>query len=200
MPTKRTEARAAPSPIVSANTMAGEAHADRGNRGQSSGLTFRASHHRSWLSPCRPRVQRQEQRIRLFLPSPQLLAEPTSTEGTEARAAASGLLPATTMAACAHDDRQNGGQCSYFTFRAHQQRSSLCPRRPSEQRPERRPHQSCPPPPWLAEPMPTKRTDAWQRPRLSGPPPHWQAEPTPIEGTEVRAAPSSVVPATTVAG
>jgi hypothetical protein len=46
-------------------------------------------------------------------------------------------------------------------------------RRPSNQRPEQRPNLSCPPPQWLAEPTPTERK-------------------------EVIAAPSPVVPTTTV--
>jgi hypothetical protein len=37
-------------------------------------------------------------------------------------------------------------------------------------------------------------------PQLTCPPPQWRAEPTPTEVTEARAAPSAVVPATTVAG
>jgi hypothetical protein len=106
---------------------------------------------------------------------PQWLAEPTPTERTEARAAPSRVVPDTTVAGLAHADRANRDHSNDLTFRAGLHIRRRSPRRPSEHRPQQRPHLSCPPRYWLAESMPTERTVA-------------------------RAAFSPGVPATTVAG
>ena len=97
-----------------------------------------------------------------------------ATKRTVARGVLSPVVPATTVAGSAHADRTNRGQNSALTSRAHQHRSWVSPRRPIEQRPER-------------------------RPLLTWTPKHWLSKPTPTEVTEVRAAPSLFVFATTVA-
>jgi hypothetical protein len=176
-PNKRTEARTTPSPDVPAATVADWAHADRTNRSQSTALTCRARHQSGCLSHRGQRKQKPKQR-------PQL------------------------------------------SCRKH--RGWLIPRRPSNQsRPEQRTHFACPPTHRLAKPTTTERTEAgeapsnvvpattvvgWdqadrpseqkpdQRPYLSCPPTQWLAETTPTDKTEARAAPSTVVPVTTVDG
>jgi hypothetical protein len=160
---------------VPATTVAGWAHADRANRGQSSALTCRVRHHSRCLSQRQPSEQKPEQRPHPSCPLPQWLVDPTPNELTEARAAPSPVVPANRVAGCAHADRRRRGQNSALTSRARHHSGLPSQRRPSEQRLEHRTHLTSPPPQWLAEPTPTKRTEA-------------------------RAAPSHVVHATTVAG
>jgi hypothetical protein len=122
-PTKRTEARAAPSPVVPSNTDAGRAHADQANRGQGSDLTSSARHYSGWMNlprtseqkpdvnlhltslptqwlarPTRTSEHRPDQRPHLSCKPPQWLAVPAPTKRTEARAAISTSVPATTVA------------------------------------------------------------------------------------------------------
>jgi hypothetical protein len=123
----------------------------------------------------RPSKQRPEQRSHKSCPSPQWLAEPTLTERTEARTAHSHVVPAKIVARYSHAVQANTGKSSAVNCRARHHCGLLSQRRPSEQRPEKRPH-------------------------LSRPPTHWLAEPTQTERTEAREAPSTVVPATTVPG
>jgi hypothetical protein len=134
-PTERTEAKAAPSPVVTANIEVGCAHADRANRGQSSALTWRPRHPSGWLGPRRPSVQRPEQRPHLSSPQPQWLAGLTPTKRTEARAAPSSVVPASKVAGWAHADQANRGQTSALTCRARLHSGWKGPRRPSAQRP-----------------------------------------------------------------
>jgi hypothetical protein len=88
-----TEARESPSPVVSAYTVSGLAHAVRATRGHSSAFTCRALHHSDWLSPRRTNVQRPEQRPHLSGPTIQWLAGPTPTKRTEAKTASSPVMP-----------------------------------------------------------------------------------------------------------
>jgi hypothetical protein len=164
-PTNRTEARVATSLVVDATTVSGWAHADQANRGQSSDLTCSACHHSGWLSPCRPSQQRPEQSPHLSCLPPQWLAVPTPTKGTEARAATSPVVPATTVAGRAYIAR-NRGQINAFSCRARHHIGWLSPRCRCEKKPEQRPHISCPPPQWLIEPKPTERHRPDQRPLL----------------------------------
>jgi hypothetical protein len=200
-PTKRTEAREAPSPVLPATTVAVWTHADQVNKCQSSALTCRARHRSGLLSPCRPRdqipvkcphlscpphtvagwahtnqanrgqtsalnfsarlhscwlssrrpsEQRPDHRPHLSCPPPQWLAEPRPTEPTEARAAPSPVVPASPVAGWAHVDQANTGQCSVLTCCARHDSGWLGPLGPREQRSELRPHVTCPPPQWLA--------------------------------------------------
>jgi hypothetical protein len=173
-PKKRTEARAAPSNVMIASIVT--------------------------LSPRRKSEQRPVYRPHLSCPPPQWLFETTTTKLTEVIAAPSPVLPANTVDGCAHDNQANRGHISTLTWHdshhsgslgprrqanrgqsctlklsARHHRGFLSPRRPSEQRPQKRPHLSCPPPMWLYETTYIKRTEA-------------------------RAAPSHIVPSTTVAG
>jgi hypothetical protein len=145
-PTDIAEARAAPSLDVPATTVAGSAHADRANGGQSSALTCRVHHQSGWLSLRRPSEQRPEQRPHLTCLPPQWLTEPKLTERTEARAAPSPDAPATSVADSAHANRANRGQSSALTCRALLLSRWLGPRRPRELWPEQRPRLMCPPP------------------------------------------------------
>jgi hypothetical protein len=95
-----------------------------------------------------------------LVPSPQGLAEPTPTERTEAREALSHVVPVTTMAGWVLAYEANRGQSSDVTCRPRLPSAWLSLRRPREQRPEQRPHLSCPPPQWLSERTSTKRTKA----------------------------------------
>ena len=97
-PSQRTEARAAPTPVVPANTVAGRTLADQANRSQSSSLKFCARHLSGCLSPRRPSEHRSDQRPHLLYPPPQWMAEPTPTERTDARAEPSAVVPAPTVA------------------------------------------------------------------------------------------------------
>jgi hypothetical protein len=117
----------------------------------------------------------------------------------EARTAPSPDVPATTVAGLVHADQANRCQSSALTCRVSHHSGMFGPRLTSEQRPEQRPHQSCPSPQWLAETTPTDRTRPEQRPHLSCPERQWLAEPTSTQRTEARAATSPVVPATIVA-
>ena len=98
-PKKRTEDRAATSPVVPAPTVAGSAHADPANKVQCSALTSRPGHLSGWLSPRTPSEQKINQGPQLSCPPPQCLAKPTPTERTEARAAPSPDVQATIVAA-----------------------------------------------------------------------------------------------------
>ena len=69
-------------------------------------------------------------------------------------------MPANTVAVRAHTDHAVRTQSSANTSRAGHYSGWLNPRRPSEQRPEKRPQLSSLPPQWLAEPTPTKREKA----------------------------------------
>jgi hypothetical protein len=212
MPTVGTEVRAAPSPVLPANTVAGRGHAEHANRGQRSALSFRSRHHSGWLEPRRSSEQRPDQRPHLSYQPPHRLAEPSPTSRphwlteptpnhrTEARAAPAPLEPATTVAGSANVDRGNGGQSSAITCRSHHHSGWLGPHRLSEQGPDQRPHLSCPPSEWLPEATRRCEQRPGQRPQFSYPPPQWLAEPKPTERTEATAAPSPVVPANTVAG
>jgi hypothetical protein len=136
----RTEAKSAPSPIVRAITVAG------------------------WLGPRRSREHRPHQRHHPSCQPPQELAEPTPTKQTVARAAPSPAVQATTVVGWAQADQANRGQSSALACRARNHSGWLSPRRPSEQRPEKCHHLSCPPPQWLAEPTPTDGTEATAAP------------------------------------
>jgi hypothetical protein len=220
-PIKQTEARPAPSLVVLATTVAGSAHADRANDDQCSALTCRVRHHSDSLSPQRHSEQRPEQRLtcrarhqsgwlshayqantdqqrsHLSSPPPQWLAEPTSTEGTEARAAPSTVVPATTVPDWYRADQATRGQTCALTCLAGHHSGRLTSRRRIEDRPDERPHTSCKPPWWLAGPTPTKQTVVKVAPSTVVPSPQGLAEPTPSERTEAREAPSHV-PVTTM--
>jgi hypothetical protein len=100
------------------NRVAGCAHTDRGNRGQSSVLTFRAGHHSDCLSPSRPSDQRPQQRALLSFPPTQWLAATTPIKRTEARAALSRVVSATTVAGSVHTYQEIRGQSYAVTCRA----------------------------------------------------------------------------------
>jgi hypothetical protein len=104
--------------------------------------------------------QMPERYPNLTCPQQQWLAEPTPNELPEARATPSPVVPVSTVAGWAHDDQKNRDQSSTLNCRVRQKRGWLNQRRPMEQRPERHPHQTCPTPQWLAEPTPTKRSEA----------------------------------------
>jgi hypothetical protein len=98
IPTRRSEARFANSPVVHFTTVAVCSLADQPNRGHSCALTCCARNLIGWLSQCRPSEQRPEQCPHLTCPPPQWLAEPTLTDRTEAKAAPSPMVPANTAA------------------------------------------------------------------------------------------------------
>jgi hypothetical protein len=133
-PTKRTEARAGRSPFVPTTTVANLSHADRENKVLSSHHSCRARHHRGLLS--RRREQRPEQRSHLSCLRPQWLVETTPIKRTEARSAPSPVVPATTVAGCAHADQAKRGQNSALTSRTRQHSGWRSPRPPSVQKPE----------------------------------------------------------------
>jgi hypothetical protein len=166
--------------------------------GHSSAIIFRTRHHNGCLSRRRPREHRPQQRPHLSCQPPQLLPDADPPKRTEARSAPSTVVLATTVAACANADQTNifqisaltcrfrhpsswlshayeanRGKISALTFRVRHPSGWLSPRLPSEQGPEPCPHLSCPPPQWLGEHTPNKQS-------------------------EIKVAPSSVVPATTV--
>jgi hypothetical protein len=175
-PAKLNEARGASSNIVPATNVAGCAHADQSNRGQSSALSCRARHRSSCLSQRRPSVKRSDQRPHVSSPPPQCqrsqlscpptqwLAEPRPTRRTEAIAAPSPFVPANTVAELVHADQANRGQSSTLTCRARHLSGCLSPCRPSEQRPDKRPLLTCPSPQWLFGPTLTKRIEARTEP------------------------------------
>ena len=107
--------------------------------------------------------------------TPQCLAETTPTKRSEGRLETSPVLPSTIVSGWGHADKAKKGQSSALICLVRHRCGCLSPRRPSGQRPEQRPHLSCPPPQCLDDPMPTKRSEA-------------------------RGEPSPVIPATTVAG
>jgi hypothetical protein len=112
---------------------------------------------RGWLSLGIPSEQRPRQRPHLSCPPSQWLDEPTPTERTEDRAAISPVVPASTVAIRAHAVRANRGQSSALTSRARRHSGWPSPGLPGDQTPEQRPHLSCTPTPWLADPTPTER-------------------------------------------
>ena len=97
-PAKGTEFSAAPSHVVHATTVAGWPHAQQENRGQRIAFTRRAPDLRVCMSPRRPSELRLQQLYPISCLQPQLLSDPTSTKRTEARAAPSLFVPATTVA------------------------------------------------------------------------------------------------------
>ena len=201
-PIERTEVRVAPSLVVPTTAVADWAHADQSNRGQSCVLNCRDSQLSAWLSPRRPREQKPGQRPQHSCPPIQWLAEPTSTDLTEARIAPSPFVPAATLAGWAHDDQANRGQRRALRCRVRQHSGWLSPRRPSEQRPAPRPDLSGPQTQCLryadrgnrgqfsavsccvrnecGSLSPCRPREQWleQCPHLSCPPPQWLAEPT----------------------
>jgi hypothetical protein len=122
------------------------AYADQANRGQGSALTCHICHHSGCLGTRRPSDQRPEQRPHLSFQPPQWLAEPTPSKQTVTREGPSPVVPSTTGAGCTHSDRANRSQTSTLTCRARHHSCWLSPRQSSEQRPDQRPHLSCPPP------------------------------------------------------
>jgi hypothetical protein len=78
------------------------------------------------------------------------LTEPTPYRRTDAKPAPSTVVPVTTMSGLSHADQANRRQSSALTCRARNHSSWLSPRRQRKQRPEQRPHLSCPQPQWLA--------------------------------------------------
>jgi hypothetical protein len=173
--TERTEATAAPSPVVPANSLARWDCADQANRGQSSALTCRVRHHSGWLShayqantgqssaitcrPCHPSgslslrrqsKQRPKQLPHLSCPPTQSVAEPSPTGGAEARAAPSLHGPATKVAVPVNVDRANGSQSSALTCRVRQYSGWMSPHRQSDQRPEQHPCRACQQSGWLS--------------------------------------------------
>jgi hypothetical protein len=220
-PTERTEARAAPSDVVPSYKVAGCAHADQANRGQSRVLTFCVLNHSGWLYPPRPVDRGQSSAL---------------------TCRASHHISCLSVAYQA-----NRGQISPLTCHLRHTSGWLSLRRPREQRPEQRPQLSCPLPQWLAQHTPTKRIELssalnsrarhlcrWlsprrrsqcsainccvrqrsgclrlrrpieqrsgHRPHLWCPPPLWLYQPTPTERTETRAVASPDVPANKEAG
>jgi hypothetical protein len=117
---------------VPASTVAGWAHVDQANKGQSSALNFRARKHRGWLSPRRRMEQRPQRHPHLTSPPPQWLAEPTPTELTEAIAAPSPDVHAFTVAAWAKDNQANRCQSTALNCRILHHTCWLSPRRRSE--------------------------------------------------------------------
>ena len=83
-------------------TVSGKGHADQAKRGQSSAVTFRDRQHRGWLFPRRPMEQWPERPPHLTCPPLQWLPESTSTELTEAIAALTQVVSASTVVGCAH--------------------------------------------------------------------------------------------------
>jgi hypothetical protein len=81
-------------------------------------MTCRARYHSGYLSPRRTSDKEANVAPHLSCPPPQWLVDRTLTEETEARAAPSSVVPATTVADCAHADRANRGQSSALTCRA----------------------------------------------------------------------------------
>jgi hypothetical protein len=128
---KRSKARAAPSPVVPVNTVAGWTHAEQAIRGQSIALNCRARHHSGWLIPRRPSRQRPDLRLHPSCLPPQWLAEATSTNRTEATSAPLPVVPATTAAGWSHADQANRGQNSALICRAPDHSGWMSPRRAS---------------------------------------------------------------------
>ena len=158
-------------------------------------------------------------------PPTQRLFEPTPTERTKARVAPSPdvcattvnfsatakreknsrgvpscIVPATTLASCAHADQAIRGQISSLSCRARHHSDWMSPCIQKDQRQEKRTYLSCPPPLLLSEPSRTSEQRPKQRPRPSCPSPQWLGETTNTERKEARAAPSAIVPAKTVVG
>jgi hypothetical protein len=189
-PTKGTEASPEHRPWLSARTTVTEPTPTKGTEAIPDQRPFiSARQHSDCMSPRRPKYQRPEERPQLSYPQTQWVARPTPTERTETRATPSSIVPASTVADRAKANRANRGQNSALTYRARQRNGWLSPRRTRNQRPEQRPHLTCPRKQWLAG-----------RPQLSCLPPQWLYEPTPTELTEARAANSPVVPFNTEAG
>jgi hypothetical protein len=92
---KRTEERGAPSPVVPATKVAGCAHDDQANCGQTTAVNCRACHHGGWLSQRLTNEQKSQQRPHLSCPPNQRLAGPTHTQRTDARTAHSLSCPPT---------------------------------------------------------------------------------------------------------
>ena len=149
-------------------------HSDQANRDQSSALNCRVRHHIGWRSPRRTTEQRLKHRTHLSCPPPLWVPVPTPTKRTEDKSAPSSVVPATTLPRWFQSDQANRGQSSDLNCRGRHYSGWLGPRRPREQRPHKRHRMSWRPGQWLARPTPTKATDD-------------------------RAAPSPIMPATTVA-
>jgi hypothetical protein len=82
----------------------------------SSDLNCRARHHSVCMSPRRPSIQRTEQRAHMSCPPPYLLAYPTPTLRTEARAAPLPVFPNTTVACRSHGGRKTEANQTPSTF------------------------------------------------------------------------------------
>ena len=198
-PNALTEDRAAPSPVVSASTVAGLVHFHQTKRGQSSALKFRVRHHSGWQIPRRQSDQKPKQcpHLSCFHHCGFLFRLPPSEQY---KAAPPYVVPATKVAGSCQADQANGGKRSVIICSARHHSCCLSPRRPNKQRQEKRHHLSCPPPQWLTEPRLPSKQRPEQRPHQPSSPPKWLAEPPTIEGIEARAAPLPVVPANTEAG
>jgi hypothetical protein len=185
---------------VPATTEAGSSHVDRADRSQCCAINCRVRLRSCCVSLRRPIEQRPDHRPQLSCPPPLRVAEPTTKERKETRAAHSPFVPTSTVAGWDHADHANRGQTSVLTFRAPHHIGWLSPRRPSEQTTKQRPYMSCHHHRCWLSPRRTTELRPHERPHNSCPPPQWLCEPTPTKRSASKAAPSTVVHATSVAG
>ena len=157
---KLPEARASPSLVVAATTVAGCDNNDQENRGPTSAFICRDHQQSGWQSTRRPSEQKPDERPLLLFPPPQRLAEPTLIKRTKATAPHSTVVTDTIVAGRSHADQAKRGQRSALKFRPRKHSRWLRQSKTSEQKPEQRHQLSWPQPKWLVEPTPTKRTEA----------------------------------------
>jgi hypothetical protein len=184
---------------VPANTLPFSADTERANRGQNSPINNRVQHHSASMTRRSPSNQRPGDGPHLSFPPQQWLAASTLTDGKETNLSSSSVLTATTVVGWAQADKEDRGQNRVLTCRVHHHSAWLIPRRPNRDQITalscRARHLSG----WLGPRRPNEKRQK-QLPQFLCPPPQWLNATTPNKRTQSIAAPSTIVPATTVPG